>query len=395
MQDFYKFSTKAPTHGAEDPNPRVRFIGIVTDIIAGLVLPCAAQVKASAQATGADIIVTTPLARPLALAIAQALQLPMCLVNLQPLAPNDVYPHFSHVDDCVAALMGDGAVASDDGGSSDSYAETFWVLERTQHSFLQERLDAVYDDWEIPRIAWDGNFRSKLAGMDGPRTTVAQAVSAELVPHVFGSSSAVHTVGPLADDFVEADFVPPPELESFLKTCTDGPPLCVGYGSMPFGRVPEVLAALQEVNQRAILVGTPFCDAMATNEWTASHVFYIANIPYPWLLPHCTGMLHHGGAGVVQAALRAGIPSVVSPLLGDQFSWAKLLEAKGLGVASTNLMTLSTSDLVTAIQKADACRSVARETGARIRAGQGGAAALASLLQLQVEEFRRQPPNEN
>jgi UDP:flavonoid glycosyltransferase YjiC (YdhE family) len=402
MQDFYTFSTVSPTHGADDPNPRVRFIGIVTDIIAGLVLPCAGQVKACAASQGADVIVTTPLARPLALAVATALQLPVCLLNLQPLAPNDVYPHYSHVDDCVAALMRDTSVApSHDGGASAaSYAASYWSLERTQHAFLQERLDAVYDDWQIPRLAWDDAFRNQLAGRDGPRTIVAQAVSTQLVPHVFGASSAVHTVGPLADAFCEADFVPPPDLVAFLQACTtedDDPPLCVGYGSMPFGRVPQVLAALQEVNRKAILVGTPFCDAVATNAWTASHVFYIRNIPYPWLLPQCrTAMLHHGGAGVVQAALRAGIPSVISPLLGDQFGWAKLLEAKGLGVAAgTNLTAVTQADLVAAIHKAEACRPTARETGVRIRAGPGGAATLAALLQQQVEDYARGQSSHN
>jgi UDP:flavonoid glycosyltransferase YjiC (YdhE family) len=43
-------------------------------------------------------------------------------------------------------------------------------------------------------------------------------------------------------------------------------------------------------------------------------------------------MLCHGGAGVVHATLlRAAIPLVISLLMGDQFFFAKLVQAKNIG----------------------------------------------------------------
>jgi len=39
--------------------------------------------------------------------------------------------------------------------------------------------------------------------------------------------------------------------------------------------------------------------------------------------------VHHGGAGTTAAALRAGIPSVIVPHLGDQPFWARKLRRIG------------------------------------------------------------------
>lgn len=47
-----------------------------------------------------------------------------------------------------------------------------------------------------------------------------------------------------------------------------------------------------------------------------------APVPYAWLLPRCAAVVHHGGAGTTAAALHAGVPQVVVPVLEDQFFWA-------------------------------------------------------------------------
>ena len=53
--DFYNFMN--PSHGADHPNPRVRFVGVVTDLIGELVLPCYQQVMEVAK--DCDVIVTS------------------------------------------------------------------------------------------------------------------------------------------------------------------------------------------------------------------------------------------------------------------------------------------------------------------------------------------------
>jgi UDP:flavonoid glycosyltransferase YjiC (YdhE family) len=51
------------------------------------------------------------------------------------------------------------------------------------------------------------------------------------------------------------------------------------------------------------------------------------------VLPYCTAMLNHGGAGSVYAALHAGIPQIATPAPGDRRWNATLLERSGTGLA--------------------------------------------------------------
>ena len=60
-------------------------------------------------------------------------------------------------------------------------------------------------------------------------------------------------------------------------------------------------------------------DLGAGQELLALHGF----VDYSCLLPRCSAMVHHGGAGTVAAALRAGIPSVICPLHFDQYMWVR------------------------------------------------------------------------
>ncbi len=54
-------------------------------------------------------------------------------------------------------------------------------------------------------------------------------------------------------------------------------------------------------------------------------------IPQSLLLPHCDAMVMHGGSNSLLAALDAGLPTVVIPLIADQFFNAKVTEHLGLG----------------------------------------------------------------
>ena len=96
-------------------------------------------------------------------------------------------------------------------------------------------------------------------------------------------------------------------------------------------------------------------------------------------------MLSHGGAGAVHACLRAGIPCLISPIMGDQFSFAALVQAKGLGVqCGTKLSQLSLGKIVQAVRQASACMENCRILGVQIRSESckaGGVQRLADLLE--------------
>jgi MGT family glycosyltransferase len=57
-------------------------------------------------------------------------------------------------------------------------------------------------------------------------------------------------------------------------------------------------------------------------------------IPQSLLLPHCDVMVMHGGSNSLLAALDAGLPMVVVPLIADQFFNAHVLGELRLGVVT-------------------------------------------------------------
>jgi UDP:flavonoid glycosyltransferase YjiC (YdhE family) len=56
-------------------------------------------------------------------------------------------------------------------------------------------------------------------------------------------------------------------------------------------------------------------------------------VSVPALLPTCTAIVHHGGAGTALAALGAGVPQLVVNGLGDRRHNAGLIAARGAGMA--------------------------------------------------------------
>ncbi|MFD9945229.1 glycosyltransferase [Nonomuraea sp. NPDC059023] len=125
------------------------------------------------------------------------------------------------------------------------------------------------------------------------------------------------------------DWTPPERLAAFLEE--GPPPVYAGFGSMA-GRDPRGLAAT--VVEAARLAGRR---AILATGWgglrpgeDAEDVLVIEEAPHDWLLPRVALALHHGGIGTVAAALRAGIPQVVRPFLGDQPFWADRLHRLGV-----------------------------------------------------------------
>lgn len=268
--------------------------------------------------------------------------------------------------------------------NAESNIESYWEPERFQHEFLRERFTnaimrtKVLADGDTTVPDFESDVKPILLGQ---RETVfiVNAFSSHLVPAV--GTDNTWNVGPLADNYVDPDWKPEADLVEFLKSR----PVCVGFGSMPFGKVTAVLEALYELDRKAVVVGQCFVDALATiqqqgqdvsvvtvmKEWLDQAIYSVSSVPYPWLLPQCSMMLSHGGAGVVNAVLRAGIPNVIAPLFGDQFFWAKLLTVKQLGVVAGKTLTTITKDTVMeGIRQADdpVVRETARQLGEIIRA---------------------------
>jgi UDP:flavonoid glycosyltransferase YjiC (YdhE family) len=181
------------------------------------------------------------------------------------------------------------------------------------------------------------------------------------------------------------DWTPPAALAEFLQA--GPPPVYVGFGSMS-SRKPEqtadlILRAIAQAKQRAIML----------SGWGGLHkedlpdtVLMVDSVPFSWLFPRVAAVVHHGGAGTTSAGLRAGVPTVVIPFFGDQPFWGQRVAELGVGPAPIPRRRLTAERLAQAMLRAvtdPAMRQHAANLGARIRAEDGIAGAVAVVQQIE------------
>ncbi|WP_238230336.1 MULTISPECIES: glycosyltransferase [Methylobacterium] len=142
-------------------------------------------------------------------------------------------------------------------------------------------------------------------------------------------------------------------LEAFLAR---GPaPVYVGFGSMLWGgrrNTDIVLEALKIWGGRAIVnVGA---GGLRLPDWSAlpPNLQATTQADHALLFPRVRAVVHHGGAGTTAAVLRAGRPSVILPLLGDQLYWGRRVAALGAAEAPIQLNQITAEDLAGRIARA-------------------------------------------
>ena len=162
------------------------------------------------------------------------------------------------------------------------------------------------------------------------------------------------------------------------------PPFYIGFGSMihhqPQRQRDLVLRALELSDARSVLV----------TGWGGSgeHIpapnrFVIDDAPHDWLLPQMAAVVHHGGAGTTAAALRAGVPNVITPFApNDQPAWAARVVALEVGIRLPAIKRLTAQRLADAMRKAmddDTLRTHAAALGQKIHAEAGVQRAVAII----------------
>jgi sterol 3beta-glucosyltransferase len=189
--------------------------------------------------------------------------------------------------------------------------------------------------------------------------------------------------------FTEApsDWEPSTDLLSFLEE--GGPPVLISLGAMSWGDDDALesanlfVDAIQEAGIRAIIQG-----------WEAGikllrlppNIKAAASLPHSWLLPQCTGIVHHGGYGTTAAGLRAGIPALVIPHIADQFYWGKRISGLGVGPQPIPRTKLDKNGLVAALEELirnEQIQMTAAKFGKQIRSENG----VENAVQLIEETF--------
>ncbi|HSD83551.1 MAG TPA: nucleotide disphospho-sugar-binding domain-containing protein, partial [Anaerolineae bacterium] len=119
------------------------------------------------------------------------------------------------------------------------------------------------------------------------------------------------------------------------------------------------------------------------------------DIPHDWLFPKMAAAVHHGGAGTTGASLRAGIPTILTPFMFDQFGWGRILPHLGVGPKSIPVQELTAEKLAAAIQMAvmdTTMRERAAEIGRSIRSEDGAARAIEILENISIPPNNRVKP---
>ncbi len=173
--------------------------------------------------------------------------------------------------------------------------------------------------------------------------------------------------------------------QGFLRWLEEGPPpVYFGFGSMPVPDHAEFMEmaaeVCEELGMRA-LIGAGWNDVSAQACDLPDNLAVVEQADHAWLFSHCAAAVHHGGAGTTQAALSAGLPSVVCSFFADQPYWGRRVEALGAG-RHFHFRDISPRRLKRALQEAisEGCQARASELAAAM-AAEGGAAMAAGALE--------------
>ena len=220
----------------------------------------------------------------------------------------------------------------------------------------------------------------ELVRADGAPVPVLLGFSPHVVPRPADWPETVAVTGYWFLDEGEG-WEPPPDLAAFLAS--GRPPVFVGFGSMA-GRDPArlagtVLDALARTGERGVIVRG--WGGLAVPD-PPPGVFVAESVPYDWLLPRVTAVVHHGGAGSTAAGLRAGTPTVICPFVADQPFWGARVASLGVGPHPIPQRRLTAGALAAAIRTAVSdgeMRARAGRLGALLRAEDGVGNAVAFL----------------
>ena len=175
-----------------------------------------------------------------------------------------------------------------------------------------------------------------------------------------------------------------PRLEQFLDR---GPfPVYIGFGSMGDPDPARTAAAVQRGIQMAGV------RAVVQSGWGhlrvagSDQVLPVSGrLPHARLFPRMAAVVHHGGAGTVMTAARAGVPQVLAPHLLDQYYWARRIQRLALGprpLARRRLDARALADALQAVVADDGFRRRAAALAVPLRARDGIHEALSLLPRL-------------
>jgi sterol 3beta-glucosyltransferase len=189
------------------------------------------------------------------------------------------------------------------------------------------------------------------------------------------------------------------QIDDFLRDSSE-PPVYMGWGSMvatsPQHMADLAVRALMISGRRGIVLGglaklhAGLLTDQALVDYAGHSVLFVDSAPHEALFPRCSAVVHHGGMGTTAAGLRSGRPSIVTPVIFDQFDNARMVQASGAGVGMPAFRRVTAQSLAAAISLATADKAMlarAHELGEALRGEDGLGSAVAALDAFVAEEL--------
>lgn len=167
------------------------------------------------------------------------------------------------------------------------------------------------------------------------------------------------------------------DIERFIKAGTK--PIYCGWGSMtcksPAHMITLVVEALTICKQRAIvlegwanlnlqLLKETVTDSVMV-KYAEDNIYFAKTVSHEWLFPQMACTVHHGGAGTSAVAMRAGLPTIITPVFLDQFDSVYLMNKLGIGIGiRKQFQVIKATELAEAITKVLSDSEMAKKASA-------------------------------
>ncbi|OUI81079.1 glycosyltransferase [Acetobacter tropicalis] len=312
-------------------------------------------------AEGATLLIGSGNVSLLATSLAERLQVPFVQTQLQPLEASHALP--------PVWFRPRSLPASVTFALHRTLRQTAWLLLRHTANDMRKALDLppypLKGPWHDPK-ATGGRILFGFSPHVVPRQPEWPARIA--MPGYFVSAK-------------NADYTPDTDLARFLQA--GDKPAYIGFGSMLSGEAETLAATVRDAVQRTGL------RAVVGSGWSnlrrflpnSAHIHVVNHVPHEWLFSQMRLAVHHCGAGTAAAAVRAGIPTVPVPFVGDQYFWGWQLHRIGVATPTQNLRSLTAHTLGDAMLQATSPHMVANASrlGTQVRAENGVQNAITQL----------------
>jgi len=314
--------------GGTGPLGAVRLVRLIADHLREV----HAGILAAAR-QGTDVLLLAGLSAIGGYHIAQGLGLPSLGLGLQPVNPTGEFPP------SIVAARSLGRLGNRAAG------QALVVLGAPA---LAGPIRELRADLGLPRL---GTREAIFGQQDAARWPAFHGFSPAVVPRPADWRDGLEVVGYWWPER-PAGWSPPADLENFLSA--GPPPVFIGFGSMTPDDADRLGGVAAEAGRQAgvrmvIQAGRA---GLAAASQSPGDSIAIGDMPHDWLFPQLAAVVHHAGAGTTAAGLRAGVPAVGVPMIGDQPFWAARLAALGTGPRPIPYRRLSAGALAAAITDA-------------------------------------------